>query len=165
MRENMGQEDIMTLSIVLLFVAILGLVGYIFITAVAPYLNALPGVSTTTWQQDMFNTFKMFDSMVAVSMAILLVGTIALAFFSRSKPFLAVFAVFTQVFFIIFSYFSSAFFQGITSSNSIIAAAAAHFPISRNVMAVLPVVAFVLSICVIVAMYSRPSEANTGVGY
>ena len=155
----------MTFAIVILFVAMLGVVGFVFVTAIAPHLGVLPGVSGTTWEQDMFNTFKMFDSMVAVVVGILLIGTISLAFYARAKPILAVFAVFIQLFFIIFSYFASAFFQGMVSSNDMIMAAAAYFPISTNVMRILPLIAFVLSIAIIVAMYSRPSEAVTGADY
>lgn len=155
-----GIEDSFTIVLVVLLLGVLGIIGWYFADTffTAFETMGLAGIPAETHQQ-MLNTFGIIDGAIGFVVVCLFGGSLALAFYSRGRPFLAMLAIFIQIFFIIASYFCKAFFQAFTTATpEIEAVATGHFPIAILMMNYMPFVCFIMLLGIIILYFTKPSQ-------
>ncbi len=166
-------EDVYTISFIILLLGILGVMGYLFSDKVFTAMentNLGPGtVNFTTAAPNIHaqsnNNFQFMDGCIAFALVLLIGGAFALAFYSRSHPYLAVISVFIQIFFVIGGYFCKLFWQGFsTATPDLQAIALNNFPITNAIMTYLPFIAFITLIGIIVLYFTKPQAEYAG-GY
>jgi hypothetical protein len=165
-------EDFYTISFILLLLGILGVVGYLFAEKSFTQMEStpLPGLINFTQAAPQVhaqatNSFQFIDGIVAFVLVLLIGGSLALAFYSRGHPYLAVITVFVQIFFVIAGYFVKIFWQGFsTSTNEINAIAINNFPITNLIMSYLPFIGF-LTLVGIITLYFIKSPNDYAQGY
>jgi hypothetical protein len=98
------------------------------------------------------------DGLVAFVLVIMMGASLALAFYSRGHPFLAVIAIFTQILFVIAAYFVKLFWQGFSANAMLNSVAINNFPITNVILTYIPFIGFVLLIGVIVLGFTKSSS-------
>lgn len=159
----MSFADTIVIGLALFLLAFLGLIGYILQDAVMTSFDGATGVPADL-HQNMLNGFLVFDEIVAIGLALLIIASVLLAGFARSHPALAVVAIIMQLFFILFGYLIQVLYVAFTA-NPIIATAATKFPISNIVMTAFAPIIFLITLVILIVLYIRPqAQANLG-GY
>jgi len=145
----------------------LGVIGFYFADQVFTTMEATPlpgliGFNTTAPKAvhaQATQTFGFIDGLVAFVLIIMMGASLALAFYSRGHPFLAVIAIFTQILFVIGAYFTKLFWQGFsTSTTALNTVAITNFPITNVILTYIPFIAFIMLIGVAVLSFTKPSE-------
>jgi hypothetical protein len=159
--------DLYTLAFLLLLLGILGVFGFFFANTIFNTMEATPlpgliGFNTTAPKavhQQAIQTFGFMDGIVAFVLVVMMGASLALAFYSRGRPFLAVVAIFTQILFVIAAYFVKLFWEGFsTSTPALNSVALTNFPITNVILTYIPFIGFVLLIGVIVVGFTKPSQ-------
>jgi len=159
----MSFADTIVIGLALFLLAFLGIIGYIMQDAIMTPFDGALGVPTDL-HQNMLNAFLVFDEIVAIGLALLVIASVLLASFARSHPALAVVAIIMQLFFIIFGYLIQTLYIAFTA-NPLIATAATKFPISNIVMTAFAPIMFIITLVILIVLYIRPqAQANIG-GY
>lgn len=163
----MSDFDTFTIAFLILLLGILGVFGWFFADSIFNTMEntPLPGLinfnasGTQAVHQQATGAFGFFDGIIAFVLIIMIGASLALAFYSRGHPFLAVIGVFSQILFVIAAYFVKLFWQGFTTSTpELQAVALAHFPIANAVLTYIPFIAFITLIGIAVLSFTKPSS-------
>jgi hypothetical protein len=159
----MSFADTIVIALALFLLAFLGLIGYILQDAIMTSFDGAVGVPVDL-HQNMLDGFLVFDEIVAIGLALLVIASVLLAGFARSHPALAVVAVIMQLFFIIFGYFIQLLYVAFTEQPEI--SAIVHlFPISNIILTIFAPIMFIITLVILIVLYIRPqAQGNIG-GY
>jgi hypothetical protein len=153
-----GIEDVFTIAFLLFLLGILGVFGWFFADKI---MTGMEGLGMTGIPPELHGqatgAFGFMDGIIAFVLAIMVGGALALAFYSRSRPYLAIISLFIQVFFIIGSYMVKVFWEGFSKTNGEInAVAITNFPLTNLIMTYLPFISFVTLIGIITLYFTKP---------
>lgn len=159
----MSFADTIVIGVALFLLAFLGIFGYLMLDAIMTPFDGAVGIPTDL-HQNMLNGFLVFDEIVAIGLALLIIASVMLASFARSHPALAAVAIIMQIFFIIFGYLIQVLYVAFTA-NPLISTVALKFPISNIVMTAFAPIMFIITLVILIVLYIRPqAQGNIG-GY
>jgi hypothetical protein len=161
-----GVEDVFTIAFLILLLGILGVVGWFFADSAFTSMESMPipgGVNFTTAapqvHQQATSTFSFLDGITAFVLVLMMGAALALAFYSRGRPFIAMITIFSQILYIIASYFIKIFWQGFsTATPALETVALTSFPITNLILTYMPFISFITLIGVIVLYFTKSNE-------
>lgn len=158
----MSVYDVMIIILAVFTVAVIGIVGNTILVQIENSTNSSGTFTNQSLQhlQQGIDAVRVFDTIMPFILVGLLIGAITLAFFIPTHPILIIPAIFMMTIIVfVAAQISNAY--DLIVRNPTLVSEANNWSASANIMGNLPLVAVVLSITIMIAMFA--SRRNQGV--